>query len=144
VRRLLIGLVAAAALAVPAAAAATTQPPTPMSICTSCDGGGGGSTGCWQETWWSDRGVTYVASIHHYIVMQWCKQQGTITWISIYRHGCDSSGFAHCSTGPAFITAGGVGYGWAEFEGHAQVWTTLPRSWGWNFTDVVSGSIAPG
>jgi hypothetical protein len=109
-------------------------------------GGGGsdGSNGCWQETWWSDHGIPYGAYTHHYVVVQWCKSSGMITMIEIVQHGCDTSGFASCSTGPAYLTAGGVGFGWAMFEGHANISSTIPRMLGWNFTDVVSGSVAPG
>ena len=138
---LILGLIAPGA-----ALAAPGKPLPPTVICgpTSCDGGGAGSTGCWQSEWWSNRGIDYFSSIHHYIVAQWCKSSGTITSFSIVQHGCDSSGFASCSTGPAFVTGGGVGAGWVSFEGHANVGVTIPKALGYNLTDIVYGYISTG
>ncbi len=141
---LIVGLVVA--FAVPAAAhAAAGQPPRPSVDCGgSCEGGGGGSSGCWQETWRQDRGFDYFNHIHHYVVAQWCKSNGTITSFAIVEHSCDTSGFVSCTPGPAFLTGGGVGWGWVTFEAHANVGITVPKALGYNLTDVFSGSIAPG
>jgi hypothetical protein len=112
---LIFGLLAA--LAVPAAATAAKPPPV---ICgTSCDGGGGGWSGCTQATASDSRGIPWIAHIRHYLVVNYCKSNGWITSLSIAAHGCDYEGTVYCSAGPAWITSGGVGAGWASVTGHA-------------------------
>jgi hypothetical protein len=142
---LIVGLVAA--LAVPGAALAGSGkqvPPPPVACGGPCDGGGGGSTGCWQYEWWSSGGIQYYSYFKHYLVASWCKSNGTITSLNVVVHGCDTSGFGACSTGPWWTTDGGVGYGWWSFEAHANVSTTLAKLFGYNFTDVMTGSVPAG
>jgi hypothetical protein len=118
---LIVGLLVA--LAVPATAFAGKQP-VPDVICgTACDGGGGGWTGCTQTTA-SDSANVGVARINHFLVVSYCKSNGWITSISIAAHGCDTGGLVSCSPGPAWMTGGGVGDGYATFEAHAT-WTVL-------------------
>ena len=116
-RKALLGLVLVVALAVPAAAAAHGSPP-PV-ICANCNDGGTGWTGCAQITAQESGGVSYVAHWRHYLVVNFCKVRGTITSLAIVAHGCDVQGFANCATGPAWVSGGGVGTGWASVEGHA-------------------------
>src|SRR5207244_13542526 len=109
---LLVGLLAA--LAGPAGAAA--QGPIQDVICgAACDGGGGGWSGCTQQEASHSASVWPIASLRHYLVVSYCKSDGTITSISIAAHGCDTSGVASCSPGPSWQTGGGVGSGYATF-----------------------------
>jgi hypothetical protein len=112
----MLGLLAALA-AVPIAAA--KAPPPPMICGTACDGGGGGWTGCTQTTASDSQGFRYVSWYRHYLIVNYCKVGGWITSASIAAHGCDVEGVIVCSTGPAWLTSGGVGTGWATFTGHA-------------------------
>jgi hypothetical protein len=136
-RKLFLCLAVAAALAVPAAAAAYVDPGG--MICGGvCDGGGGGGwTGCTSVTGNDSGGVSGIAGWHHYLVVYYCKVNGWITELSITAHGCDTSGFAFCNLGPAWIFAGGVGTGWAYLEGHAYYGTTFNRITGLSYTSVV-------
>lgn len=138
---LIVGLLAA--LGVPAGAAAA-KPPTPYVLCgsTDCQGSGGGWTGCTQQTVSHSASIPFVASIRHYLVVNYCKSYGIITSVSIAAHGCDAGGFGACSTGPAWQTGGGVGSGSASFEAHAQ-WslTVIPI---YNNYDVLTLSIPYG
>ncbi len=110
-----------AALALPVAAQARSGPPV---ICgTACDGGGGGWSGCTQQSA-SHSANLGVVRIDHYLIVSYCKSYGVITSISIAAHGCDTAGFVSCTTGPAWQTGGGVGYGFATFEARAN-WTVL-------------------
>jgi hypothetical protein len=117
VRRIVLGLVLAVALVVPSVAAAQGGKPT--IICAQCGDTGTGWTGCAQLTASESGGVSWVAHWRHYLVVNYCKYKGTITSLSIAAHGCDTEGFANCSTGPAWLTSGGVGYGWASLQGRA-------------------------
>jgi hypothetical protein len=135
------------ALLIPAAAAAKSPPlpPTPTVLCgPGCDPGAGGSTGCWQQEWWRAGGLQYVMSYRHFVVVHWCKVNGRMTSLSIEAHGCDTSGLGTCSTGEAWVSAGGVGAGWASIEAHAQVSTTVPKFFGYSVTDILTFSIASG
>ena len=113
-----------AALAAPAAAVAKV--PAPVICGTACDGGGGGWTGCTQQVESHSASIPLVASVRHYLIVSYCKQNGTITSISIAAHGCDTGGMVSCSTGPAWQTGGGVGAGYASFEAHASWVVNLP------------------
>jgi hypothetical protein len=120
VRKALVLIAVAAALLVPAAASAAIAPgPTGMICGTACDGGGGGFTGCTQVTATDSSGIPWIAYYRHYLVVNFCKQNGAITSLSLAAHGCDWSGTALCNTGAAWLTSGGVGYGWASYTGHA-------------------------
>jgi hypothetical protein len=121
VRKALLMIALVAALAVPAGAAGATGAASPDSmICgPACDGGGGGWTGCTQTTESDSSGIPYLAYYRHYLVVSYCKQAGVITSAEIVAHGCDWQGTAYCSTGPAWLTGGGAGYGYATFTGHA-------------------------
>ena len=119
---LIVGLFAA--LAAPAVAVAKVPPPV---ICgTACDGGGGGWTGCTQQVESHSASIPLIASVRHYLIVSYCKQNGAITSISIAAHGCDTGGMVSCSTGPAWQTGGGVGAGYASFEAHASWVVNLP------------------
>jgi len=117
------GLVLALGVAGTVTAAPT---PVPNVICgTACVGGGGGWSGCTQQTASHSAGLPYFSSVKHYLVVSYCKRNGTITSISIAAHGCDTSGFAFCHVGAAWQTGGGVGYGFATFEAHATWGVTV-------------------
>jgi hypothetical protein len=118
VRKALLILGALVALAIPAAATAKAPPV----ICgPACDGGGGGGgwTGCTQQTAADSNGIRFLSYYRHYLVVSYCKNRGVITSLGIAAHGCDFEGTAVCSAGPAWLTGGGVGYGFATFTGHA-------------------------
>jgi hypothetical protein len=141
VRKALLILGLLAALAVPAGAAA----PGPIQdvICgTACDGGGGGWSGCTQQEASHSASVWPIASLRHYLVVSYCKSDGTITSISIAAHGCDTSGVASCSPGPAWQTGGGVGSGYATFEAHAS-WFLYTSPY-YNSTDVLTLTVPLG
>jgi hypothetical protein len=138
-RKVLLGLVLAAALAVPGVAAAQNQPV----ICATCGDTGTGWTGCAQITTSESGGVPYVAHWRHYLVVDFCKVSGTITSLGIVAHGCDTQGFASCDTGPAWLSSGGVGYGWASFEAHATYSGSLAGS-PFNSVSVLHADIAIG
>lgn len=114
-RKVVLGLVLFAALAVPSVSAAGNRPV----VCATCDNSDSGWTGCVQVTAEESGGVSFVAHWRHYLVVNYCKVRGTITSLAIIAHGCDAEGFASCSTGPAWLTSGGVGAGWASLQGHA-------------------------
>ena len=135
-RKLLLCLAVVAALAVPAVASAKEAPGDV--ICgTACDGGGGGWTGCTTATGEESGGVWGIAGWHHYLSVYYCKVRGLITQLSITVHGCDTSGFAYCNVGPAWLFDGGVGTGWAYLQGHAYYGTTINRVTGLSYTSVV-------
>ena len=139
-RKTLLILAALAALAIPAAAVAKAPPV----ICGGvCDGGGGGWTGCTSQTEADSLGLRYISYYRHYLVVSYCKRNGVITSIGIAAHGCDFEGVAVCSTGPAWQTGGGVGFGYATFTGHA---TYIGGLGGVPFagTSVVNLTITPG
>jgi hypothetical protein len=129
-RRLLIvvaALVALAALPATAVASSGSGPggPGPI-ICDNCGGGTGGWTGCTSQRADHSASVWLLASVDHYLIVNYCKRNGWITSVSIAVHGCDARGIASCSTGPAWMTGGGVGWGYATFEAHANwlIYTT--------------------
>lgn len=123
-RKLLLVLGLAAALAVPALASAKASPPV---ACGPGCNNSGGWTGCTQLTVSRSGSVSFLASIRHYLVVNYCKHYGTITSVSIAAHGCDTSGLVSCHTGPAWQSGGGVGYSSATFEAHASwIVTTTP------------------
>ena len=131
-----------AALAVPAGAAAAGGPIHGVICGTACDGGGGGWTGCTQAVASRSASVWLVASIKHYLIVNYCKRSGTITSISIAAHGCDTSGVASCAVGPAWQSGGGVGYGYATFEAHAN-WLLYTSPY-YNSTDVLYLTVPVG
>jgi hypothetical protein len=136
----MLGLLAA--LAVPAAASAA-KAPVPGVICgTACDGGGGGWSGCTQQTESHSAGIPLLASVRHFLVVSYCKSNGTITSISIAAHGCDAGGIMYCYVGSAWMTGGGVGTGFATFEAHAS-WgsTSVP---GYNNYDILHLTVPVG
>ena len=127
VRKALLIIALAAALALPATATAAAAPGPPTLICGApCDDGGWGWTGCTQETESHSGNVPPLASVRHYLVVSYCKSNGTITSVSIAAHGCDVGGLVNCSPGPAWQTGGGVGAGYATFEAHATWVLMLP------------------
>jgi hypothetical protein len=123
---LVLGIVAALATAGGASAAKPPGPAQPQVICTgSCDNGGtGGYSGCTSQEASHSTGIQFLASVRHFLVVNYCKSNGVITRLSIAGHGCDSSGLMSCTTGPAWQTGGGVGSGYATFEAHAQWWVS--------------------
>jgi hypothetical protein len=120
VRKALLILGLLAALAIPAGGIAATAPPSPGILCGLCGDGGTGFTGCTQQTESHSGSFWPFISIKHYLVVSYCKSNGWITSISIAVHGCDATGFAWCGAGPAWMTSGGVGTGYATFEAHAS------------------------
>ncbi len=141
-RKWLVILGLLATLAVPAGAAAHGGP-NPGVICGgSCDGGGGGWSGCTQIQAEHSASVWPIASLRHFLVVSYCKSNGTITSISIAAHGCDVGGVASCHLGPAWQTGGGVGSGYATFEAHANWFLyTSPYI---NSTDVLTLTVPLG
>ena len=137
---LILGLLTA--LAVPAGATATIAPIQGVICGTACDGGGGGWSGCTQQTASRSAGFPYFSSVNHYLVVSYCKRSGTITSVSIAAHGCDTRGLAFCSTGPAWRTGGGVGFGYATFEAHATWGVTLAPLY--NSNDVLALTVPVG
>ena len=125
-RKAVLILAALAALALSAVAEAAVTEPSPSVICANCDGGFPGWTGCTQETQSHSASVPLIASVNHFLVVSYCKFNGTITSISIAAHGCDAGGLITCSVGPAWQTGGGVGTGFATFEAHANWVLMLP------------------
>jgi len=137
----LLALVAAAALALPAVAGAA--PPGPHVLCSqTCSSPGGGFTGCVDQRAAHSASVSVVASISHFLIVHYCKVAGRLTSLSILAHGCDTNGLVACSTGPAWLTGGGVGSTWATFEAHAT-WHITPLGI-YNGTDVLTLSIPTG
>lgn len=136
---LILGLVAA--LAVPAGAAKAASPGD--ILCgPACDNGNGGWSGCTQQTASRSAGLPWFSKVNHYLVVSYCKRNGTITSISIAAHGCDVSGFAFCQPGPAWQTSGGVGSGYATFEAHATWGVTLAPLY--NNNDVLTLTVPAG
>ena len=118
-----LALVAALAVAGGATAAKTPGPAQPQVVCTgSCDNGGtGGFTGCTQQQ--ADHSANVgVATIRHFIIVSYCKNNGWITSLSILAHGCPTGGLVSCDPGPAWISSGGVGSGYATVTAIAS-WT---------------------
>jgi hypothetical protein len=143
VRKALLILGVLVALAVPTAAIAKAPPAPPTVICGgSCDGGGGGWSGCTQQTESHSAGIPLLATVRHYLVVSYCKSNGTITSISIAAHGCDVGGIMYCNVSAAWQTGGGVGSGYATFEAHAT-WgsTSVP---GYNNNDVLHLTVSVG
>jgi hypothetical protein len=136
----LLVLVAAAALALPLAAAAA--PGSKVLCAQTCSSPGGGFTGCLDQRAAHSASVSVVASISHFLVVHYCKVAGRITSISIAAHGCDTNGLVACSTGPAWLTGGGVGSSSASFEAHAT-WHVTPLGI-YTGTDVLTLSVPTG
>ena len=124
--KVILGVVLAAAFVIPGVAAAKDG--RPDIICGNCGDTGTGWTGCTQVSASESGGVPYLAHYKHYLVVNYCKQRGTITSLSIAAHGCDAQGAVSCSTGPAWVTSGGTGYGWASLEGRATYTGTIAGS----------------
>lgn len=139
-RKALLILGFLAVLALPAVA--TAKSPQPVICGGACDGGGGGWTGCTQQTESHSSGIPLLAQVRHFLVVSYCKRNGTITSISIAAHGCDVGGIMFCSTGAAWQTGGGVGAGYATFEAHAT-WgsTKVP---GYNNFDTLNLTVSVG
>jgi hypothetical protein len=139
-RTALLALAAAVILAMPAAALAL---PDHDVLCgQSCGGVGGGFTGCADQQAAHSAKVSAVASISHFVVVHYCKLNGRITSLSIVAHGCDTNGLVACSTGPAWVSGGGVGASSATIEAHAT-WHVTPLPI-YNGTDVVTLTIPTG
>jgi hypothetical protein len=144
-RKWLVILGLLAALAVPAGASANGGIGGSIQdvICTgACDGGGGGWSGCTQIQAAHSASVWPFASLHHFLVVSYCKSNGTITSVSIAAHGCDVGGVAVCHLGPAWQTGGGVGSGYATFEAHAN-WFLYTSPY-YNNTDVLTLTVPLG
>ena len=141
-RNALLTLGVLVALAVPAVA--TAKAPPPPVICGGvCDSGGTGWTGCTSQSASDAQGIRWVSWFRHYLVVSYCKVNGVITSASIAAHGCDYEGVIVCSTGPAWLTSGGVGTGWATFTGHATYIGAIAGV-PWAGTSTISVNIALG
>jgi len=136
----LLALVAAAALALPLAAAAA--PGSRVLCAQTCSSPGGGFTGCLDQRAAHSASVSAIAGISHFLIVRYCKVAGRITSLSIAAHGCDTNGLVACSTGPAWLTGGGVGASWATFEAHAT-WHITPLGI-YNGTDVLTLTVPSG
>jgi hypothetical protein len=124
VRKILLMVVMVLALGL-AGTATAGHVPSPGILCGTCGQNGGGYTGCSQASTSDSGGIPYIAHYRHYLVVSFCKRYGIVTSVSIAAHGCDIQGIVVCSTGPAWQTGGGVGYGSASFTGHATWWGTI-------------------
>lgn len=140
-RKALIVIGVLAALAVPAAASAGAPPVAPPVICGSvCEGGGGGWSGCTQATASDSGGIPWIAHYNHYLVVSYCKSYGVITSAAIVAHGCSVDGAVYCSAGPAWLTGGGAGYGYATYTGKAT-WVGAVNGVPWSSTSTVDLTI---
>ena len=135
-RRASLLLVLVAMLAFAGVAAASPHPP--VTCGGTCDPGSG-FTGCKTVSASHSSSTWPVYSIHHVLVVSYCKRNGVITSIGIAAHYCDSSGLVSCSPTAAWKTGGGVGNTWATFEAHAQ-WTVNTLHI-YNNTDVVTLTV---
>ena len=135
-RRVLPLLLIVVALA--AAGAAAAAPAPPVTCGGTCDPGSG-FTGCKTVSASHSSSTWPIYSIHHVLVVSYCKRNGVITSISITAHYCDASGLVSCSPTAAWKTGGGVGTTWATFEAHAQ-WTVNTLHI-YNNTDVVGLTV---
>jgi hypothetical protein len=124
-RKVLVAVTAALALACALPLGASAVANGPGVICSNCNDGGHGWTGCTTATNEHAAGLPYLSWVRHYLVVSYCKRNGTITSISIAAHDCSVRGLAFCHPGAAWQTAGGVGYGWATFEAHATWGVTV-------------------
>ena len=139
---MVLAIGATLALAGSAAAASVNPPNKPTALCGSgnCLGGGGGFTGC-SSTSGSRSANIGLASVNHYVVVNYCKSNGTITSISIAAHGCDTNGLITCDAGPAWVSSGGVGSTSATVEAHAT-WRVF--KYVFSNTDVIYASVPTG
>lgn len=138
-RKTALLLVILAALAGAAGASAAKAPPPNILCGPTCDPGGGW-TGCASASAGHSADVG-VASIHHYLIVDYCKVGGVITSLSIAAHVCDVNGLISCNVGPAWQSGGGVGSSWATFEAHAT-WSTFPYFF--NNTDSFTLTVPSG
>lgn len=139
-RKSILLLVVVAALVAAGTAAAGVVPPPQVTCSESCGGGGGGFTGCSSQTASHSANVG-IASIRHFLVVNYCKRYGIITSIGIAAHACDTYGLISCSVGPAWKTGGGVGSGSATYEAHATYTVAgLP----FTSTDVLTLTVPSG
>lgn len=141
-RKVLLILIVAAVAALGTVSVATAATEAPGVNCGPTCTGGGGWTGCTTVSTSRSASVSVVAGITHYVYVSYCKRSGIITSISIVAHGCDTSGLMLCSTGPAWVSGGGVGSGWATVEAHAN-WRTIPTAY-FSSTDVLVLTIPTG
>lgn len=138
-RKLIPVLVAVAALGMAGTAAAAHNPtPTPDVLCCT----GGGFTGCSSISVQHSFSWTFIASIKHVLIVNYCKSGGIITSLSIAAHYCDTGGFVSCSPTVAWQSGGGVGSGSASFEAHAS-WTVTSLHL-YNNTDVLNLTVPAG
>lgn len=139
-RTALLALAAVVILAIPAAALAL---PDHDVLCSqTCSSPGGGFTGCADQRASHSAKVSALASISHFVVVHYCKAYGRITSLSIIAHGCDTNGLVACSTGPAWVSGGGVGAYSATVEAHAT-WHVTPLPI-YNGTDVLTLGVPTG
>jgi hypothetical protein len=146
VRKFLLVAALVAALAgaagVGEAAAAKPQPPSPYVLCSTCLPSGGGWTGCTSIT--ADHSFSFplIASVRHFLVVNYCKSYGIITSVSIAAHGCDVGGLMTCRPTVAWLTGGGTGSSSATFEAHATWSVTALQLY--NNTDVLTLTVPAG
>jgi hypothetical protein len=120
------------------AAAADRPGPTPYVLCCT----GGGYTGCTSISAQHSFSWPLIASVKHVLIVNYCKQGGIITSLSIAAHYCDVGGFVSCTPTLAWRTGGGVGSTSASFQAHA-VWTVTPLNI-YNNTDVLTLTVPAG
>lgn len=146
-RKALLLLVVVAALAAAGSAAAANgkgggNDPIPGVTCADCLGGGGGFTGCSSVTVQHSFSFTFIASVKHVLIVNYCKRYGYITSLSIAAHYCDVGGVMTCSPTVAWLTGGGIGSSSASYEAHAT-WSVSALSI-YNNTDVLHLTVPAG
>ena len=140
-RKVILMVVVVAALGA-AGAAAAAKPPTPYVLCATCGQPGGGYTGCTSISVQHSFSFPLVASVRHVLIVNYCKQYGLITSVSIAAHYCDVGGVMTCSPTVAWRTSGGVGSTSATYEAHA-VWSVTALNI-YNNTDVLRLTVPAG
>jgi len=146
VRKALLLLIVLAALGAAGSAAAANgkgggNEPTPGVTCANCLGGGG-FTGCSSVSVQHSFSFTFIASVKHVLIVNYCKQNGYITSLSIAAHYCDVGGVMTCTPTVAWRTGGGVGSTSATYEAHAT-WSVSALSI-YNNTDVLHLTVPAG
>lgn len=141
-RKLIPVLVAACALGAAGTAGAADRQPGPYVTCTSTCTGGGGYTGCTSITAQHSWSFPLIASVKHVLIVNYCKQYGIITSVSIAAHYCDVGGVMSCTPTVAWKTGGGVGSSSATYEAHAT-WSVTALSI-YNNTDVLKLTVPAG
>lgn len=138
---LLLVVVAALAVAGTASAGITSIGGGGNATCANCLGGGG-FTGCSSVTAQHSFSLSILASVRHVLIVNYCKQNGYITSLSIAAHYCDVGGVMTCTPTVAWRTGGGVGSTSATYEAHAT-WSVTALNI-YNNTDILQLTVPAG